>query len=150
MKDILISDFSNPFFKNAFQSYFEELGIKVTDWDGMFKEMNEEKDNYAYVRLTDTNNVVGFIQFKPIELSNWFFNVKMGFIREFWVSKEYRKTGNGTDLLQLAEVYFIKNGLYKSILTTDTAHKFYETNGYIKDTNIVAKNKDDVYIKDLK
>jgi GNAT superfamily N-acetyltransferase len=126
------------------------LGIKVTDWDGLFNEMNEETGNYAYVRFTYTNNVVGFIQFKPIELSNWFFNVKMGFIREFWISKDYRKNGNGTDLLQLAEAYFIENGLYKSILTTDIAHKFYEANGYIKDANIVAKNKDDVYIKDLK
>ena len=32
--DVLISDFSDPLFQTAFQTYFSELGITVKDWDG--------------------------------------------------------------------------------------------------------------------
>ena len=54
--------------------------------------MNKDQGNHAFVRLTKTDDVVGFIQFKPIELTNWFFCIKMGFIREFWIAKEFRNT----------------------------------------------------------
>ncbi|HBR31548.1 MAG TPA: hypothetical protein DD733_05655 [Clostridiales bacterium] len=40
--------------------------------------------------------------------------------------------------------------MQKSILTTDTAEKFYEKNGYVKDSTIIAKNKDDVFVKELR
>ncbi|MFQ9696736.1 MAG: GNAT family N-acetyltransferase [Zhenhengia sp.] len=150
MKDILISDFTNPYFEVAFKRYFAELDIKVTNWDKLFEEMNKDQGNHAFVRLTKTDDVVGFIQFKPIELTNWFFCIKMGFIREFWIAKEFRNTGNGSDLLHLAETYFIEHTIYKSILTADTASLFYETRGYKKENHIVAENKDDVYIKNLK
>ncbi|MDD4164176.1 MAG: GNAT family N-acetyltransferase [Eubacteriales bacterium] len=150
VKDLLISDFTNHHFQKAFKLYFDELGINVKDWEALFNEMNDEKDSRAYVRFTDTYDVVGFVQFKPIVLSNWFFSVQLGFIREFWVAKEYRSTGNGKSLLHLAEAYFKENGLQKSILTTDTAEKFYEKNGYVKDSTIIAKNKDDVFVKELR
>jgi len=150
VKDLLISDFTNSCFQKRFKLYFDELGVNVKDWDELFNELNDEKDNRAYVRFTDTDDVIGFILFKPIALSNWFFNLKLGLIREFWVSKKYRGMGNGKSLLHLAETYFKENGLHKSILTTDTAPKFYEKNGYIKDSTIIAKNEDDVFVKELK
>lgn len=31
MKDILISDFTNPYFEVAFKRYFAELDIKITN-----------------------------------------------------------------------------------------------------------------------
>lgn len=150
MKDLLISDFTNVDFQKAFKLYFEELGVSVKQWDALFKEMNQEGDNIAYIRLSDTNQIVGFIQFKPIMLSNWFFKTNLGFIREFWIAKEYRGIGNGKDLLNLAEMYFKEMGIVKLILTTDTAPIFYEKNGYTKDITITAKNEDYVYVKELK
>ena len=150
MKDLLITDFTNSDFQKAFKLYFDELGVKVEQWDALFAEMNEGKDNVAYLRSSEANQVIGFIQFIPITLSNWFFQSHLGFIREFWIAKEYRGKGYGTDLLRLAEMYFKDNGIFKSILTTDTAPIFYEKNGYIKDVAIAAKNKDNVYIKELR
>ncbi len=150
MKDILLSDFTNPLFQKAFKLYFEELKITVKDWDSLFNEMNQDKDTLAYVRLSDTDEVIGFIQFQPILLSNWFFSTQFGFVREFWVASKYRSAGNGNSLLRLAETYFKEKGLHKSILTTDTAEAFYEKNGYKKDPTIIAKNKDDVFVKDLR
>ncbi|MBR2402346.1 MAG: GNAT family N-acetyltransferase [Lachnospiraceae bacterium] len=149
MQDILISDFSEPTFQQAFKEYFEELGINVKDWDGLFKEMNDEKDNKAYVRIAEDNTVVGFILFKLIELSNWFFREKLGFVREFWISSQHRSQGHGAELLQLAEEYFLQNDIRKAILTTDTAERFYEKNGYRKDNAFTAANQDEVFVKNL-
>ena len=149
MQDILISDFSEPTFQEAFKNYFEELEISVKDWDGLFQEMNDEKDNKAFVRVAEDNNIVGFIQFKPIILSNWFFEEKLGFIREFWVAPEYRSQGHGRELLRLAESYLAQDDIRKTILTTDTAEEFYVKNGYRKDRAFTAANKDEVFVKDL-
>ena len=148
MTDLLISDFMDARFQQAFQLYFEELGIRVKDWDGLFREMNAD-GNAAYLRLAEDGGTVGFIQFKPIILSNWFFEEKAGFIREFWIAEAYRKQGHGAALLRMAEEYFIQQDIRRVLLTTDTATAFYEKHGYRKDSGIQAKNHDDVYVKEL-
>lgn len=148
-KDILISDFSDPLFQEAFKQYFAELGVHVSDWDSLFKEMNDEGDNKAFVRTDLEGNIIGFIQFKPMLFSSCFFEETYGFIREFWVSENYRNAGSGTKLIGLVEEYFLKNGIYTSILTTDTAEAFYLKHGYFKATGCKAKNEDEVFIKRL-
>ena len=148
-KDVLISDFTDDGFMQAFKRYFGELGISVEDWNGLFAEMNGTEGNRAYVRYNENGEIVGFIQFVAVELENWFFRERLGFIREFWVSSEYRKMGHGSELIGLAERYFADNGIKKVILTTDTAHSFYETKGYRKDDSFTAKNNDDVFVKEL-
>ena len=40
-----------------------------------------------------------------------------------------------------------ENGLFKAILTTDTAEYFYEAHGYYKDKAYVAKNEDELFVK---
>lgn len=148
--DILISDFCDPKFKAAFQIYFAELGIQVRDWDGLFREMNEGGENRAWLRMSEDGDVIGFIQFIPIAFSSWFFEEKRGFIREFWIQKDFRGQGHGTALLELAEAYFTDRGINTLILTTDTAPDFYRSRGYEKDAAIAARNKDDVFVKRLR
>ena len=148
-RDVLISDFTDPRFRSAFKQYFGEIEINVNDWDDFFEEMNGTEGNRAYVRYGENDEVIGFIQFMSIELTNWFFNEKLGFIREFWVSREYRKMGYGSELLELAEKYFRDNGIKKAVLTTYTAPAFYEAKGYKKDGSFTAKNEDDVFVKEL-
>ena len=62
-KDILLSDHTDPRFTAAFQLYFAELGITVRDWDGLFREMNGTPDTYAFLRLNESGETVGFLQF---------------------------------------------------------------------------------------
>ncbi len=150
MKDCVITDFFNPMFQTAFQEYFKELEVKINNWDSLFDEMNKEKDNVAILRITEDNKVIGFILFKIEILKNWFFEEKVGFIREFWISREFRKKGHGSSLLNLAEKYFVKQEVYKSILTTDTAPNFYIKQNYMQDFSYSAKNKDLVFVKLLK
>ena len=147
--DVLISDFTDPVFQTAFKSYFSELGIPVRDWDGLFREMNEDSGNLAYVRRAKDGSTVGFIQFNLISFTSWFFEETCGFIREFWVSEAFRNAGHGAALLGLAEDYFREHGLHTGILTTDTAERFYLKHGYRKAPGCRAKNRDEVFIKQL-
>lgn len=147
--DVLISDFSSPLFQTAFQTYFSELGITVNDWDGLFREMNDEGDNQAVVRMAGDGSIIGFIQFKPTKFTSWFFEETCGFIREFWISNANRNAGHGSALLRLAESYFKEHGMYTIILTTDTAEHFYMKHGYRKALGCKAKNEDEVFVKHL-
>lgn len=147
MNDIFLTDFADLRFQKAFQAYFQELGIQVRNWEGLFTEMNSDSHgNAAYVRL-DGERTAGFIQFCPMELSGWFFSQKLGFIREFWIDSEYRGQGHGTALLGLAESWFQNQGLTGAILTTDTAPAFYTRRGYQPDPGFQAKNSDPVFMK---
>ena len=147
MNDIFLTDFTDLRFQKAFQTYFQELGIQVRDWEGLFTEMNgDSHGNAADVRL-DGERAAGFIQFCPMELSGWFFSQKLGFIREFWIAPEYRGQGHGTALLGLAESWFQNQGFTGAILTTNTAPAFYTRRGYQPDPGFQAKNSDPVFIK---
>ena len=147
MNDIFLTDFTDLRFQKAFQTYFQELGIQVRDWEGLFTEMNgDSHGNAAYVRL-DGERAAGFIQFCPMELSGWFFSKKLGFIREFWIAPEYRGQGHGTALLGLAESWFQNQGFAGAILTTDTAQAVYTRRGYQPDPGKQAKNSAPEFIK---
>ena len=151
--DKLITDFTDPVFQGAFKQYFTELGISVKDWDGLFQEMNAGdggEKNAAYVRTAADGSVIGFIQFVPIRFTSWFFEETLGFIREFWVAEAFRGRGHGTELLVLAEEYFLEHGIDADILTTDTARRFYERRGYVRVHGCRAKNQDEVFVKRLK
>ena len=59
MRDILVvDDFSHVIFQNAFKQYFEELGIKVNDWEGLFEEITKEGGNKAYIRINEDETIV--------------------------------------------------------------------------------------------
>ena len=62
---ILLSDFTDSRFRAVFQTYFAELDITVRDWDGLFREMDEEKTNLAYLALDGEGNAAGFLMFQP-------------------------------------------------------------------------------------
>lgn len=147
--DTMISDFSDSLFQSAFKRYFCELGYNIKDWDGLFKEMNDEGDNTAIVRTTEDGEIIGFIQFKPVKFTSWFFEETCGFIREFWIAEQFRNKNHGTALIKLVEERFLENGIYTSILTTDTAAHFYEKHGYVKALGCKAKNQDEVFVKHL-
>ncbi len=145
---ILISDFSDVRFRTAFRSYFSELGIHVSDWDGLFREMNEDK-NFAFLMVDGSDNAVGFLQFQMNVFSNWFFREHFGFIREFWIHPSCRGQGFGTELLHKVERYFAGNGIYKAVLTADSAEAFYLANGFEKAPGVKAKNKMEVLMKNI-
>ena len=146
-KDLLISD---PVFQSMFKQYFNEIDVKVNDWEGLFSEMNTQNGgNTAYIRTCD-NESAGFIQFTEVTLENWFLKERLGFIREFWVAEKFRKQGQGTELLYLAEKYFKDKGIRRVVLTAEeNEQQFYLNRGYRICENIQAKNDMAVSVKDI-
>lgn len=149
-QDRLLTDFSDPAFREAFRLYFSELGIQVGDWDGLFREMDERGQNAAYLRLDENGDAVGFIQFASVLFSSCFFETRLGFVREFWVKESCRRRGHGSELLRLAEEYFKGRNIYKLILTADAAKDFYLRRGYREAPDVSAKNEMAVFVKNLR
>lgn len=147
---ILISTFDDPHFRAAFRAYFTELGITVRDWDGLFREMDEEKVNLAYLALNEDGDAAGFLQFQLTAFTNWFFEEPFGFIREFWIAPACRRQGYGRTLLRMTEEYFAAHGAYRVLLTADPgAVGFYLARGYREAPGVTAKNQMAVFSKAL-
>ena len=60
--DTIISDFSDPLFQRAFREYFSELGYQISDWDSLFRKMNDDSETAALIRTTAQGKVIGFIR----------------------------------------------------------------------------------------
>jgi len=144
----LIKDFTDPIFKNAFIEYFNELGIQVKDFDGLFDLMNNEGGNQAFI-VTQADECIAFLQFRNDELNHWFFKEEVCFIREFWVKLDFRKRHIGVELMNQIEAYARNMNIYKLILTTHTAEAFYLKNGFVVDKSYIANNGQSVMIKSI-
>ena len=118
--------------------------------DALFKEIDADGDTKAYIRTDGNGEVIGFIQFRPETFRSRFFEETCGFIREFWVDRECRRLGHGSELLLLTEAYFAKQGITTCVLTVGDGARFYERRGYKKSPSLKAKNDLDVYVKRLK
>ena len=173
--DRLINTYDDPAFQTAFRRYVGELGVKVTNWAGLFAGMgekcreytwthrdetgrvtsftawmNEDDQDHSWVRKDENGEAIGFIQFTTMDMGSWFFRARCGFIREFWIREELRRQGHGSALLRQAEDWLREQGCLCVLLTTDTAPGFYEKQGYTRQTGIEARNKDAVFTKMLK
>lgn len=149
--DTLMMDLTDAAVQNAFRVYYEELGVKVTNWEGLFAEISASPDCF-FVRRNQNGEVIGFLLFTMTGAETaWrgFFSTYLGCIEEFWIAPEHRKQAHGTALLRLAEKHFVQLGCAYAILTTDTAPQFYEKQGYRLQKGITAKNKSNVYVKPL-
>ena len=167
-------DFTDASFQAAFRTYFGELGCRVTNWDGLFAAMGEtgreytwthkddqgritrfvsgisaDERDHAFLLRAENGEVAGFIQFTTMDMSSWFFRAKCGFIREFWICADLRGQGHGAELLRLAEEWLREQGYLCILLTTDTAPDFYLRHGYSLKKGVEARNKDNVYMKEL-
>lgn len=148
MNDQIIRGAQHEGFRDALRRYFGEMNIRVTNWDGLFRQMDDDGDP-VILRTDDGGQVVGFIMFVTMSMTSWFFESRHGFVREFWVAPGYRGRGHGGALLAQAEAWFRDRGIGEMILTTDTACDFYLRRGYRRDENTVAKNRAPVYRKRL-
>lgn len=149
--DTLLNDCTNPTLQTAFRAYYGELGVRVTNWEGLFAEMNAGEDRFL-VRWSEAGEIVGFLMLVISEdVTAWrsFFSTRLGCVEEFWIAPACRGQGHGSALLQRAEEHFRGEGCGYAILTTDTAPDFYRHRGYNLQKGVHAKNNADVYLKPL-
>lgn len=144
----LTRDYQSPAFQQAFRSYADEMGIRVSNWEGLFSGMTDE-GLPTLIRKDAAGQVIGFVQFSRLIMTSWFFEDRYGFIQEFWVHPGHRGRGHGADLLAQAEQHFRRQGICKMILTTDSAEGFYLKQGYRRDADMAAKNRSHVFVKIL-
>ncbi|MDE5995435.1 MAG: GNAT family N-acetyltransferase, partial [Eubacterium sp.] len=95
-----ITDYSNSEFQSAFISYFNETGIEIKRNTDLWNIMQNTKDMYCYA-IETAEQIIGFIMFQQeyLKSSTEFFNERVGYIRELYVRKEFRKSGFGRLLL---------------------------------------------------
>ena len=112
-----------------------DLGYNVS-LDELKKRIFEmlSSDNYKIFVACNGERVIGFVglvSFIAFEIKN-----KAAKITALAVSEKYRKSGIGTNLLNLVENYCKNNDmnviLLNSGLPRENAHKFYESRGYSK------------------
>ena len=149
MKDIFVDNFESELFTTAFKKYFSEISDRERNWPLLFKQMNAEKDVTKAIMRLDGDIVVGFIMFCKIKLECLFFYEEMGYIREFWVDPEYRKSGHGKELLAIVEEYFCECGVSQIALTAaEELELFYAKQGYIKSSVLKKDGEfDKVFVK---
>lgn len=146
--DVVVNQYQDEVFQEAFKRYFGELGVKVTRWGELFAEMSEGP-HWSILRKDGAGKVIGFLMYRVVEDENAFFSSRLGFIEEFWVAPEVRSQGHGGQLFQQAEAALKEAGCAYVLLTTETAEKFYLRRGYAHQPGIRAKNSQRVFAKVL-
>lgn len=146
-------------FRNMFLDYFIiDYGVKY-DSDKLRESLVNKtiiKQFEAGIILIDiikeNNNTLGFIIYQiDKENSDWKERLGSGFIREFYIKKEFRQKGLGSMLLNNAELNLKKLGAKEVYLTSSEkvyVKKFYESNGY-KPCQKRAKNGEEYFEKNL-
>ena len=142
-----INDFRNQDFRLLLKQYFDEFDIKISNWDRLFEVINHDH-NLAYLLYKD-GVAIGFIMFSIERSSHPYITERFGFVKEFYVDKNYQNKGYGSTLLNKCEQYLLDYNVYKVVLTTDTAETFYNKHGYKQAFSYISKNEDPVYFKIL-
>lgn len=144
-----ITDYADAEFQSAFTSYFTELGIEIRKNTDLWNVMKDTKNMHCYV-IRNPKIILGFIMFQREFLNSdtGFFLESVGYIRELYVRREFRKSGLGSLLLNTAENFFRENSVYKLILTYENnAVDFYKKLGFKEDKSYKAKNGHNIMIK---
>lgn len=75
--DCLIFTYGDVAFQTAFRTYFTELGYCVTNWEGLFAEMDDAAEP-TYIRRDGEGRVIAFIMFASMDMKSWFLKPRWG------------------------------------------------------------------------
>lgn len=152
MNIVEIKDFKESSFKNAFRTYFKEIGIELKEDTDVFDLItkSKEEEGMRCCCVEADGEVIAFIMFQIENMKSRFFTEDLGFIREFWVKEERRRKKIGSKLMEYCINEFKKFGIKKLILTyEEEALLFYEKQGFALDLSYMAKNKMQCVVKNI-
>lgn len=144
-----ITDYFDAKFQSAFTAYFDEIGIEIRKDTDLWSMMNTT-DGLHCRAVQNAEQILGFIMFQKESLksSTGFFLENVGYIRELYVRKDFRKSGVGSILVCAAEEFFRVDSVYKLILTYENdAIGFYKKLGFTEDKSYKAKNGQNTAVK---
>lgn len=146
-------------FADMFIDYFvNDIGIKY-DVEKLKKNLvkntiiKQYERNIIFIDIIKKDKICGFIIYQiDSELSDWNLKTGYGYIREFYIAKDYRGKGLGTLLVENAENSLKSLGVDNVYLTSaesEAVKNFYVKNKYTTNNIICAENGNVIYEKVL-
>lgn len=146
-------------FADMFVDYFiNDMGVKYDASklkEGLVKNtiLKQYEKKIIFIDIIKTNKLCGFIIYQiDAPTSDWNERPGCGYIREFYVSKDCRNNGLGSQLLANAEKTLKSAGVKSVYLTSsenDLVKKFYVKNAYVSSNVRCAANDLEIYEKML-
>jgi len=145
MKSIyFITDFTDQLFVRAFkQQMLEENDIiEINNLESLLNKLNAVGDSFAYVKINESDEVIGFILGQKIVLSNAFFQEFYGYIKIVWKSERFDDKSCYDELLQLCEKRFEKMGITQFAVDCEIAKEsVFLRNQYFKNECLLHNGK---------
>lgn len=148
-KNILITDFTDQLFIKAFrQQLLEEHGIlEIENFEILFNKLTSDNDYFAYVKVNDVDEVLGFIIGQRIQLSNNYFQEYYGYIKTLWKSEKCKNDSCFDELLSLCEDQFRKMNITQFVADCEKEQEpVLLRNHYIKN-KCILHNDHQVFCK---
>lgn len=156
---ISISQYNETDYKSFTQMFYEYFSgdLETGDSYEVIKKEVVDKQVLPFFKsgavLIDIakmqGKAIGFIIYQVDSVnSDWCERPGWGFIREFYIDKNYRNKGIGGNLLARAENSLKKLGATIVYLTTDIkdyVKVFYKNNGYLSENTLSARNAEYLY-----
>ena len=154
MEFVEINNFKSKTFEKVFREYYLEEGITLKENTIVFDEIQKSHDagKTKCISLMENEEIIGFIMFKIMELSNdnGFIKEYIGHIEELYVIDKKRKQGLGKSLILKVEGYMVENNVKKLFLTArEHMYDFYIKLGYYIDESYECANKLKCLVKSL-
>ena len=139
-KNILVTDFTDQLFIKAFrQQLLEEHGIlEIENFEILFNKLTSDDDYFAFVKMNEVDEVLGFVIGQKIQLSNNYFQEYYGYIKTLWKSNKCKIDSCFDELLRLCEEQFKKMNVSQFIADCETLQEpVLLRNHYIKNKCIL-------------
>ena len=139
-KNVLITDFTDQLFIKAFrQQLLEEHGIlEIENFEILFNKLTSDNDYFAYVKVNDVDEVLGFIIGQRIQLSNNYFQEYYGYIKTLWKSEKCKNDSCFDELLSLCEDQFRKMNITQFVADYEKEQEpVFLRNHYVKNKCIL-------------
>lgn len=150
MKSIyFITDFTDQLFVMAFkQQLLEENDIiEINNLELLLNKLNAVGDSFAFVKVNDVDEVLGFIIGQKIQLSNNYFQEYYGYIKTLWKSEKCKNDSCFDELLSLCEDQFRKMNITQFVADCEKEQEpVLLRNRYIKN-KCILHNDHQVFCK---
>ena len=138
-----------PQFVDMLVEYFDDIPEHITR--GKILDLLHSKQQQSIIQIAlclDNQKPIGFTIYQiDCPESDWCKRPGWGFIREFYISPEYRNKGFGSQLAAYSEIELQRLGAKQLYVTAETSIGFWEKCGYVN-THTRCSNDQFIMVKE--